>query len=125
MRDEGPSLYRHVSYFIEIALGLVLVLNGILLLLNSSVVFSFKEKFLNFLTAENLSHKSAQEWRIFIEFAHAFISTHIFVIVLIFMGMAIFFRWFTHQEIALIPSIAVIRDDIQAGGCFFKMILPI
>jgi multisubunit Na+/H+ antiporter MnhB subunit len=90
MRDQAPSIYRHVSYFIEIALGLILVLNGILLLFNSAALFSFKEQFLDFLSSENLSNKSAQEWRIFVEFLHAFVSTHISIFVLLCMGIVIF-----------------------------------
>ena len=90
MRDQAPSLYRHVSYFIETALGLVLVLNGVLLFLNSCMAFSFKEKFLDFLSAENLSSKSAQEWRAFTEFVHAVLITHISVFVMICMGIVIF-----------------------------------
>jgi hypothetical protein len=90
MRDVAPSLYKHVSYLVEIALGLVLLLNGILLLINSSALLSFKEKFSNFLSAEQLLSKSAQEWRVFIEFLHVIMATHIMIVVLIFAGIVIF-----------------------------------
>jgi len=90
MRDVAPSLYKHVSYFVEITLGLVLLLNGILLLMNSSALLSFKEKFSNFLSAEQLLSKSAQEWRVLIEFLHAIMATHIVIVVLIFSGIVIF-----------------------------------
>ena len=90
MRDSAPSLYKHVSYLIEIALGLVLLLNGVLLLLNSSALFSFKEKFLNLLSVDHLISKSAQEWRVFIEFLHVFVATHIMIVVLLFAGIVIF-----------------------------------
>jgi len=90
MRDVAPRLYKHVSYLIEIALGLILLLNGALLLINSSALISFQKKFSDFLSAEQLLNKSAQEWRIFIEFLHAIIATHIMIVVLIFAGIVIF-----------------------------------
>lgn len=90
MRDVAPSLYKHVSYLIEIALGLVLLLNGVLLLINSSALLLFKEKFLNFLSAEDLLSKSAQEWRVFVEFLHTLVVTHIFIVVMICAGIVIF-----------------------------------
>ena len=100
MRDQAPSLYRHVSYFVEIALGLVLLLNGILLFLNSCMAFPFKEKFVDFLSAENLSTKSAQEWRVFTEFVHAVLITHISVFVMICMGIVIFLAgWHTRKSL--------------------------
>ena len=90
MRDVAPSLYKHVSYLVEITLGLVLLLNGILLLINSSALLRFKEKFSNFLSAERLLSKSAQEWRVFIEFLHVIMATHIVIVVFIFVGIVIF-----------------------------------
>jgi hypothetical protein len=90
MRDKAPSLYKRISYIVEIGLGLVLLLNGILLLINSAALLSFKEKFLNFSSFEDLLNKSIQEWRVFIEFLHVLVVTHLFVVVMICAGIVIF-----------------------------------
>jgi|GEM_PF-811967 len=89
MKDQTLTLYRRISFLTEGVLGLLLIVNGVLLLVNYFGLFVFQQKFLDFLSLESLSSKSAYEWRSFIEFIHEMVTCHISAFVMICMGIVI------------------------------------
>jgi hypothetical protein len=89
MKDQTVSLFRLISFLIEIVFGLLLLVNGVLLIVNYSGLFPFQQKFLDFLSVDSLFRKSIYEWRFFIEFLHASVASHLSAVVMICMGIAI------------------------------------
>jgi len=89
MKDRTIGLYRRVSFTIEIVFGLVLILNGMMLISNYFGLFSFQEMFPNFFSFDAFWGKSTHEWRSSAEFIHTMIATHISVFVMVFLGIVI------------------------------------
>ena len=74
---------------VEIFFGLLLLINGLILIANYAGLFSFSQGFLDFISFDSISSKTAQEWRYFIEFMHAMVASHITAFVMICMGIII------------------------------------
>lgn len=89
MKDQAVNLYRPISFLIEIVFGLLLLVNGVLLIVNYSGLIPFQQKFLGFLSIDSLLKKSIDEWRVFIEFLHAFVACHLSAVVMICLGIVI------------------------------------
>jgi len=89
MKDQNTGLYRRISFLVQIIFGLLLLLNGIILIANYFGLTSFQEKFSNFFSLESLISKSAHEWRSLVEFTHTIVATHIFAFVMILMGVVL------------------------------------
>jgi len=89
MKDQTVSLYRRISFLVEIIFGLVLVLNGVLLLANYFDLFSYRQGLPNFTGIDALKKWTAYEWKALIEFIHALGAYHLTVFVLLSMGIVI------------------------------------
>ncbi len=90
MKDRTIGLYRRISFTVEIVFGLLLILNGMMLISNYFGLFSFQEMFPNFFSFDAFWGKSIHEWRSFIEFIHTMIATHISAFVMICLGIVVF-----------------------------------
>jgi len=89
MKDQNIRLYKRISFLIEIIFGLLLLLNGFLLISNYFGLTSFEEKFSKFFEIDSLLSKSAYEWRSLVEFTHVMIATHLSAFVMVCMGIVI------------------------------------
>ena len=89
MKDQNVRLYRRVSFLVEIFFGLLLLINGLMLIANYAGLFSFPPGFLDFISFDSISSKTAQEWRFLIGFLHTMVAIHIAASVMICLGIII------------------------------------
>lgn len=89
MKAQNLRLYRRISLLVEVIFGLLLLLNGVMLITNYFGLASFEEKFSNFFSIDTLFRKTAHEWRYLVEFIHAMIATHLSAFVMICLGITV------------------------------------
>jgi ABC-type Fe3+ transport system permease subunit len=89
MKVQNAGLYKRISFFVEIIFGLLLLLNGVILIVNYFGLTSFQEKFANFFNLESLLSKSAHEWRFLVEFTHTMIVAHLSAFVMVCIGIVV------------------------------------
>jgi len=87
MKVRTVSRYKRISFLIEIIFGLVLLINGVILLIYHFGYFS--QKLSAFFSADSIFNKTVHEWRSFIEFINAMIAHHLWACVLICVGITI------------------------------------
>ena len=87
MKVRTVSRYKRISFLIEIIFGLVLLINGVILLINHFGYFPAQLS--AFFSTDSIFNKTAYEWRSFIEFMHAMVNHHLWAFVLICTGIAI------------------------------------
>lgn len=89
MKDQNKSLYKRISFLVEIFFGSLLLVNGVLLLTNYFGLASFEEKFSKFFEVDSLLSKTAHEWRSIVELTHTMIVTHLSAFVMVCIGIVV------------------------------------
>jgi hypothetical protein len=74
---------------VEIVFGLILLLNGLILLANCFELLPLHLSHLNTFGLDSIFSKAPQEWRSLIECIHSLVASHITAFVLICMGTVI------------------------------------
>ena len=100
MKIRSFSKYRVISFLIQLILGLALIFNGAIFLVNYYAIFSLDHKLPYFNGIKSILSWTAFEWRHVIEFAFVFINYHLTVFVLICMGIVIIAAgWHTKKSL--------------------------
>jgi len=89
MNEQALDFYRRFSPLVEIVFGLMLLLNGLILLANCFEILPLHLSHLNTFGLDSIFSKAPQEWRSFIECIHTLVASHILAFVMICMGIVI------------------------------------